>query len=60
MDERQRLYDNLERYRALRDLTTDEAAIEAIDGMITETEDRIAQLEQEQVDRPGLSAEASQ
>jgi hypothetical protein len=27
MDERQQLYDDLKRYRALRDLTTDEVAI---------------------------------
>ena len=28
MDERQKLYDDLKRYRTVRDLTTDEAAIE--------------------------------
>jgi hypothetical protein len=57
MDVRQKLYDDLERYRALRDMTTDEAAIEAIDVMIRETEDCIAKLEEEQADRPGLSVE---
>lgn len=57
MDVRQKLYHDLERYRALRDMTTDEAAIEAIDVMIRETEDRIAKLEEEQADRPGLSVE---
>ena len=31
MDERQRLYDGLQRYRAMRDLATDEAVIEAIE-----------------------------
>jgi hypothetical protein len=45
MDERQKLYDDLKRYRTMRDLTTDEAAIEAIDVMIRETEERLAQLE---------------
>jgi hypothetical protein len=38
-------------------MTTDEGAIEAIDVMIRETEDRIAKLEEEQADRPGLSVE---
>ena len=57
--QRQRLYDNLERYRALRDLTTDEAAIEAIDVMIRATEDLLAQVKEEQADRPGLSAEGA-
>jgi hypothetical protein len=47
MGERQQLYDDLKRYRALRDLTTDEVAIEAIDIMIRETEDRLAELENE-------------
>jgi hypothetical protein len=45
MDERQQLYDDLKRYRALRDLTTDEVAIEAIDIMIREAEQRLAELE---------------
>ena len=58
MDERQKLYDDLNRYRAIRDLTTEEAAIEAIDVMIRETENHLAQLEQERADRPGLSAES--
>jgi hypothetical protein len=44
MDERQKLYDDLKRYRAIRDLTTDEAAIEAIDVKIRETGNRLAQL----------------
>jgi hypothetical protein len=34
MDERQRLYDELQRYRATGDLATDEAAIEAIDVIL--------------------------
>ena len=46
-DERQKLYDDLKRYRTVRDLTTDEAAIEAIDVVIRETEERLAQLENE-------------
>jgi hypothetical protein len=45
MDEREELKADLKRYRALRDLTTDEQAIEAIEMMIRETEDRLAQLE---------------
>jgi hypothetical protein len=45
MDERQKLNDDLDRYRALRKRATDEAAIEAIDVMIRETEDRLAELE---------------
>jgi len=45
MDERQQLYEDLKRYRALRDLTTDEVAIEAIDIMIREAEQRLAELE---------------
>jgi len=57
MDERQRLYDELQRYRAMRDLGTDEAAIEAIDITIRETKERLTQLEQEEADRPGLCAE---
>jgi hypothetical protein len=47
MDERQKLHDNLKRYRALRDLTTDEPAIEAIEIMIRETEERLAEIENE-------------
>jgi hypothetical protein len=38
MDERQKLRDDLERYRTLRDLITDEPTIEAIEIMIKETE----------------------
>jgi hypothetical protein len=45
MDERQKLYDDLKRYRALRNLKNDEPTIEAIEIMIAETEDRVAQLE---------------
>jgi len=51
MDERQKLYDDLKRYRTVRDLTTDEAAIEAIDVVIRETEERLAQLENEPPDQ---------
>jgi len=58
MDERQKLYGDLNRYRAIRDLTTDEAAIEAIAVKIRETENRLARLEQERADRPGLFAES--
>ena len=47
MDERQKLYDDLKRYRAIRDSTTDEPTIEAIEIMIKETEDRLAKLENE-------------
>jgi hypothetical protein len=45
MDERQKLRDDLERYRTLRDLITDEPTIEAIEIMIKETEDRLAEIE---------------
>ena len=45
MDERQKLRDDLERYRTLRDLITDEPAIEVIEIMIKETEDRLAEIE---------------
>ena len=58
MDERQKLYDDLKRYRAIRDLTTDEPTIEALEIMIEEMEERLAQLEQERADRPGLFAES--
>jgi hypothetical protein len=57
MDETAKLYDDLRRYRAMRDLTSDEPTIEAIEIMIGETEERLARLEQERADRPGLSAE---
>jgi hypothetical protein len=45
MDELEKLQDNLKRYRVLRDLTTDERAIEAIEIMIRETEDRLAEIQ---------------
>jgi hypothetical protein len=45
MDERQKLHEDLERYRTLHDLTTDKPAIEAIEIMIRKTEDRLAQIE---------------
>jgi hypothetical protein len=45
MDERQKLYGDLKRYRALRNLKTDEPTIEVIEIMIGETEDRVVQLE---------------
>jgi hypothetical protein len=48
MDERQRLYDDLRAYRAMRDLTTDEATFEAMERMIREPEQRLAQLKNEQ------------
>jgi hypothetical protein len=51
MDERQQLYEDLKRYRALRDLTTDEVAIEAIDIMIREAEQRLAELENGPADK---------
>ena len=57
MDETAKLYDDLRRYRAIRDLTSDEPTIEALEIIIGETEERLAQLEQERADRPGLSAE---
>jgi hypothetical protein len=47
MDERQKLL----RYREMRDLATDEAAIEAIEIMIKETEERLAELEKGSPDR---------
>jgi hypothetical protein len=48
MDERQKLYDDLKRYRALRNLKNDEPTIEAIEIIIGETEDRVAQLKRVQ------------
>jgi hypothetical protein len=48
MDELEKLQDNLKRYRVLRDLTTDERAIEAIEIMIRETEDRLAEIQSRQ------------
>jgi len=57
MDETAKLYDDLRLYRAIRDLTSDEPTIEALEIIIGETEERLAQLEQERADRPGLSAE---
>jgi hypothetical protein len=44
MDERQKLYDDLKHYRAMRDLTTDEATFETIERMIRGPEQRLAQL----------------
>ena len=52
MDERQKLQRDLKRYRGLRDLTTDEPLIEAIEIMIRETEDRLAEI------RSGQSTDA--
>jgi hypothetical protein len=54
---RPKLYDDLERYRTMRDLAHDEPTIEAFEIMIRETEEHLAQLEQSRADRPGLSAE---
>jgi hypothetical protein len=45
MDERQKLNDDLKRYRTMRQLPTDEPAIGAIEIMIRETEDRLAEIE---------------
>jgi hypothetical protein len=45
MDELEELQADLKRYRALRDLATDDAVIEAIEMMIRETEDRLAEIE---------------
>jgi cell division protein ZapA (FtsZ GTPase activity inhibitor) len=45
MDELEKLQSKLKRYRALRDLTTDEPALAAIEEMIREAEDRLAQIE---------------
>jgi len=47
MDERQKLQADLERYRTLRHLTTDERAGSAIEQLIAEIEDRLAQIESE-------------
>jgi hypothetical protein len=55
MDETAKLYDDLKRYRAMRDLTSDEPTIKAIEMTIGEMEERPAQLEQERADRPGLA-----
>jgi hypothetical protein len=46
-DERQKLPDDLERYQTLRQLVTDQQASAAIEEQITETRDRLAQLENE-------------
>jgi hypothetical protein len=45
MDEREKLYADLKRYRTMRDLTTDEAAIEAIEIMIRQAEERLAEID---------------
>ncbi len=45
MDARQELRDDLERYRTLRDHTTDERAGSAIEQLIPETENRLTQIE---------------
>ena len=60
MDETAKLYDDLRRYQALRDLADDEPTIEAFEITISETEERLAQLEQKRADRPGLSAEPAE
>ena len=51
MDERQKLLDEMKCYREMRDLATDEAAIEAIETMIKETEERLAEVENGSPDR---------
>lgn len=45
MGERCKLYDDLKRYRVLRDLSTDEWTIDAIEVIIGEIEDRLAELD---------------
>lgn len=45
MDERQRMQANLIRYQLLCQFLTDEQTIAAIDALIRETADRLAELE---------------
>jgi hypothetical protein len=45
MDERQKLQNDLKRYRTLRDLIHDEPAMATIEEMIREAEDRLCQIE---------------
>jgi hypothetical protein len=45
MDERQKLQNDLKRYRTLRDLIHDEPAMATIEEMIREAEDRLRQIE---------------
>jgi hypothetical protein len=45
MDERQKLQTDLNRYQTLRYLSNDQQAIAAIEELIRETRDRLAQIE---------------
>ena len=45
MDERQRMQTNLNRYQLLLELITDERALAAINALIREIGDRLAELE---------------
>jgi hypothetical protein len=51
MDKWQKLYDDLKHHGAMHDLTTDVATFEALERMIRETEQRLAQLKNEQPDQ---------
>jgi hypothetical protein len=45
MDERQKLQSDVKRYRTLRDLVHDEQAVAAIENLMREAEDRLAQID---------------
>jgi hypothetical protein len=53
MEELEELQADLTRYQALLDLTTDETAREAIEIMIRETEERLAEIENERSEDAG-------
>ena len=53
MDELQKLQDKLRRYRRMRRVPNDEATNETLDMMISETEDRLAQIERDEAANRG-------
>jgi hypothetical protein len=54
MDERERLLSKIKRYLTIRDRISDELAVAAIEELIRETEERLAQIKNNVLDQKAL------
>jgi len=60
MDEREKLLSRIKRYLTIRDRISDELAVAAIEELIRETEERLAQIENNVPDQKALQPSSTE
>ena len=60
MDEREKLLSKVKRYLKIRDRISDELAVAAIEELIRETEERLAQIENNVPDQKALQPSSTE